>query len=280
MKKIILSAAVFIAAYGANAQGLYGELSVGYGLGNPAYVMGTDTYKDLVSGNTTEKPLVGSVGQGFNVTLTPGYMFSKHFGVELGINYFMGAEKTISESRTSNSSIYSKTTAHSNQFRLIPTVVVSSGGDKLSVFAKGGLMLPLVGSTKVDVDASSTANMVTYNKTQVESTVKGNVSLGFRGAVGVDYKFSEKLSIFGEVFHTSLFIKQKSRTIDTYTVNGTDQLATTPVYGKETNYVDELNANSNVAGNAGFNQDKAKDELAGRTNFNQVGLNIGVKFNF
>lgn len=274
MKKMVLSAALFFAAYGVNAQGLYGDVSVGYGLGAPNYVMGTKNYSGP-AGTSTSENIYGSIGQGLNLALTPGYMINEHFGLELGINYFMGATKTIVENTNSNSNVYETRTAHSNQLRLIPSLVVSSGtSNKLSVYAKGGLVIPVMGLTKIEIDKGIMTGPTTSSKIQAKSDFAGHVSLGFRGALGVNYKLSDKLSLFGELQQTNLFIKQKSNTYTEFIVDGVD-IKDNPtlmsLYGqnKETEFVDKLDANS------GANQ-----ALAAKTNFNQFGINVGVKFNF
>ncbi|TXI85498.1 MAG: hypothetical protein E6Q37_06250 [Crocinitomicaceae bacterium] len=271
MKKMILSAALFFAAYGVNAQGLYGDVSVGYGLGAPNYVMGTNEYRDFGDpSKNTEENIYGSIGQGLNLALTPGYMINEHFGLELGINYFMGAKKRVEEFNSSNDKVYSFRDAQSNQLRLIPSLVVSSGtSNKLSVYAKGGLMIPVLGVTNISIEGSSTTNFVTYTKSEVETEFKGKVSLGFRGALGVNYKLNDNMSLFGELQQTNLFIKQDKNTIVSYKVNGSDIMNTLTDEQKETVYVDKLDAGS-----------AANKALAGKTNFNQFGFNVGLKWNF
>jgi hypothetical protein len=276
MKKIIFTVGVLLAAQGASAQGFYGDINVGYGLGAPNYVMGTTQTLTLSPMLTVteskEENIYGSIGQGFNLALTPGYMINEHIGIELGINYFMGAQKTIQETKTNNASLYSSRKAQSNQLRLIPSVVVSSGGEKISVYAKGGLVIPVIGVTNIEIDGSElvvTGQGLMAKRTEVETEFKGKVSLGFRGALGVNYRMSDKLSIFGELQQTNLFIKQDKNTIVSYKVNNVDVMGGLTTEQKETNYVDEIT-----------NSSAANQELAGKTNFNQFGINIGVKYKF
>jgi outer membrane protein W len=280
MKKIVLMASLLFAGYSANAQGFYAELNFGYGFGNPSGNLGTEKYVDLAGDGSYDKPIYGTMGSGLNLTLTPGYMITKHLGVELGINYFLGAKTVVSNTTTSMDNIYDKTTANSNQLRIIPSLVVSTGGDKLFAYAKGGLILPVIGSTTGVREASTIAG-TTVVATDVTTTTKGAVSLGFRGSVGIGYNITELIGLNLEVFHSSLTIKSKSRTIDTYTVAGQDQLVNAPAYATEVNYVDELNSSSNNADyNANFSTTSAKDELAPKTNFNQFGVALGIRFSF
>ncbi|MBC9813103.1 outer membrane beta-barrel protein [Crocinitomicaceae bacterium CZZ-1] len=279
MRKIVLLAAVLFTGFGVKAQGFYGEFNVGYGFGIPSSNLGTESYTDLSGNGSYQKPIYGTLGSGLNLTLTPGYMINKHLGVELGINYFLGSKTVISESSSSVNAT-DKTTAHSNQLRLLPSLVVSTGGDKLYAYAKAGLAIPVFGDTKGLREISVPSPMGPI-PTEVETTTKGNVSLGFRGSVGIGYNISELIGLQLEVFHTSLTIKPKSRAIDSYTVAGQDISGMLTVYDKETKYIDELNSTSNNSStNPNYSAGVAKEELATKSNFSQFGVSLGVKFNF
>lgn len=281
MKKVVLLAAVAFSGFAVKAQGFYGELSVGYGFGIPSSYLGQETYTDITGASGSyEKGIYGTLGSGLNITLAPGYMISKHFGVELGINYFMGAKTVVSEDNFSIAQLYDKTTVYSNQLRIIPSLVVSSGGDMLYVFAKAGLAIPVLGDTKGLREASS-PNHSGFSKTEVETTTKGNISLGFRGSVGLGYNITELIALNLEVFHTSLTIKPKTRTINSFSVDGQSQITNAPTYATEVNYVNELNSSSNNSDyNTNISVDAPKDEIPSKTNFSQFGVSLGVKFNF
>lgn len=280
MKKFVVLASVVFAGYTVKAQGFYTELNVGYGIGMPSTTLGTDTYMDLGGTGSYTKVIQGSLGGGLNITLAPGYMFNKHIGVELGLNYFMGAKTLIQSTTSSNSNVYDKTTAHSNQFRLLPSVVFSTGGEKLFGFAKAGLAIPVAGSTKGSREISNVTPLGTV-LTNVESTTHGNVTVGFRGSVGIGYNINDMIALSLEVSHTSLTIKPKSRTVDSYEVGGQDILNLIATYDKETTYVDELNTSSNNDNiNPNYSTNTAKDDIGQKTNFSQLGIAIGVKFSF
>jgi|GEM_PF-809491 len=310
MKKIVLLAAVLMAGYTVKAQGFYMDASVGYGFGAPSTNFGVKTYEDFANplNNTTEN-IYGTLGNGINVALTPGYFFNDHIGVELGLQGFFGMKSRVSDATSDNELIYSFTDAKTTQFRVIPSLVISTGNSKkLSAYAKLGIVMPIVGATYGSQESSEfsaalaavSGGQVTHIKREIETVTKGNFTVGFRGAVGVNFNVSDKIAIFAEVHHTSLTIKPKTRQVESYVVNGTDivesayvvnninvsaiQLGnatgTLPESSVHTEYVDNLSSTSNVDGNAGFNADKATQALPSKTNFNQLGLNIGVKFNF
>lgn len=312
MKKITLVCAVVLASLSVKAQGFYGDISVGYGLGLPSTNFSTNQYVDNANNNNSyNENIYGTLGGGINVALTPGYFFNDNIGVELGLQGFFGSNTTVSEYKTNDVNEYSWTKARSNQFRVIPSLVISSGNSKkFSVYAKAGLVLPVLGATYGTQEVNSanallgviSGGQVTHMKREIETVTKGNVSLGFRGAVGVNFKISDKISIFGEVQHTSLTIKPKTRTVNSYKANGTDIVneayminginvsasgnflgnttGTLDVSDREVEYVDKLTNTSNAPGNANFDDNKATQALPSKTNFNQLGINIGVKFNF
>ncbi|MBN9293964.1 MAG: outer membrane beta-barrel protein [Flavobacteriia bacterium] len=296
MKKVTLLCALVLASFGVKAQGFYADFNVGYGLGLPGNVLGTTTHTDILNGASTmeSKNLKGSLGQGLTLQLTPGYMFNEHIGVELGINYFLGAKVLINE-QTSNFQLtalginedYSNRYDHaqSNQLRIIPSVIISTGtSNKISGYAKAGLVMPVLGSTIVTTDAITavfTGTAIQRTTLAAETEVKGTFSLGFRGAVGLNYNITDNLSIFGELYATGLNIKQKHRVLNSRTIDGVETTTTMTTYDKEIEYVKELNSSSNNSTyNANISAGSPKQELFAKTNFNQFGLQIGVKYNF
>lgn len=280
MKKIVLLVSILTVGFSVKAQNFYAELNVGYGIGMPSSTLGTDTYLDLTGTGSSTKAIHGTLGGGLNLTLTPGYMFNKYIGVELGLNYFMGSKTVISNTTSSNASVYDKTTASSNQFRILPTVIFSTGGEKLYGFARAGLVLPVVGGTK-GVREASTATPLGAVTTDVKTTTAGNFAVGFRGALGIGYNITDLIGISLEVTHTSLTIKPKSRMVDSYSVAGQDFTSLMTTYDRETKYVDELNSSSNNSmSNPNYSATSAKEEIGQKTNFNQLGVALGIRFNF
>lgn len=288
-------AAVLMAGYTASAQGFYGELNVGYGFGYPSSVLGTTSHTTIVNGlptgSTTENNY-GSVGQGLNLTLAPGYMFNEHIGVELGLNYFLGSNVLVSQATsdfTSNALGMQNVEwnngnghAQSNQFRVIPALVLSTGtSNKLSGYVKAGLIVPVGGKTVVTTERNIyTLNPLNGTSTkdveESETVTKGNITVGFRGAIGLNFAISDKISVFGEVFSTALQIKAKHSELTKRTLNGVSLIDNEEVIDLQTDFVNEV-----TTGNGTVVDNNAPSQaLATKTNFNQLGLAIGVKFNF
>ena len=269
MKKLILPVLAIMSLGTATAQFNLG-ISVGYGLGSPGHVLGTTT-----ATNGDQKNIYGTLGNGIQANLTPGYMLGEHFGIELGLNGFFGSETTIDKSESAFGT--DRTTQKSTQFRIAPAFYIRSGGEKFSVYARTGLLIPLLGSVKTERnDDSSFGSSIL----QVSST-SGKIALGYTGAFGFNIHFGQKFGFFAEVGANSLRVKSKTTEVKTSTVNGNDQLESIPEYIKKVNYVDELNSSSNnFAYNSGSSLTSAREELRQVANFSNFFVQIGIKFTF
>lgn len=273
MKKLILPVLAVMTLGTASAQFNLG-ISVGYGLGSPGHVLGTNTTTTASSYN--EENIYGTLGSGIQANLTPGYMFGDHFGVELGLNGFFGSKTTIDEA-TVPTGTYEHIQS-SSQFRISPAIVIKSGGEKVSAYARGGLVLPLMGSVQSEINNSTNPSAIT----EVELKTTGKVSLGYTGAVGLNVHFGQKFGFFAEVGANSLRVKSKETEITKYNFNGSDVLGTMDTYDKETVYVDELtNSSNNTSTNpTGTNQNSAKEDLRQVANFSNFFIQVGFKITF
>lgn len=273
MKKLILPVLAVMAMGTASAQFNLG-VSVGYGIGSPGHVMGTST---SISGSSySEKNIYGTLGNGIQANLTPGYMFGEHFGIELGLNGFFGSKTTVDETSVPTGD-YTHTQS-STQFRVSPAFVIKSGGEKISVYARTGLVLPLMGSVKSEINDETNPAAIT----EVSLKTTGKVSLGYTGAVGLNVHFGKKFGFFAEVGANSLRVKSKETEMTKYSVNGNDMLGNFTTYGKETKYVDELTNSSNNTGTnpTGTDPNSAKEDLREVANFSNFFIQVGIKITF
>ena len=245
-------------------------LSAGYGLGSPGHVLGTAT-----ASNGDEKNIYGTLGNGIQANLTPGYMFGDHFGFELGLNGFFGSETTINKVEASSGTY--RHTQKSSQFRIAPAFYIKSGGEKFSVYARAGLLIPLMGSVKSEINDATNPAVTTM--TELKTT--GKIALGYTGAFGMNIHFGEKFGFFAEVGANSLRVKSKATEMTQRTANGSDLLDATPTYGKEITYVDELTSSSNnFNSNPASSMGSAREELREVANFSNFFIQIGIKFTF
>jgi len=271
MKKLLLTVATVTVTLTAGAQ-FYAGVNVGYGVGGPKQVLGTETTVSS-SGSTTEN-IYGSLGGGLNIGVTPGFWFGEHVGAELGLNYFMGSDVDVSKTTTPFGTATS--TAHSDQFRLMPSLVIKSAGERVNLYAKAGLVIPAVGKTTQDIENSGAAGPGTGSSSRSETV--GQMTLGYTGAIGFNLGLGERLGFFAEVSAVSLRVSADKTTVKEYSADNGAQLSDLPTYAKEINYVDEINSGSNTGATANMNQ--AEDRLRINSNYGGVFLNVGIKFNF
>ncbi len=264
MKKFFFTVTAVLAGTLAMAQGPSISVNVGYGLGTPSEVLGQESEPAQIAN------IYGTLGSGLNFGITPGYMLSEHFGLELGINYFLGTEMMMDKSTAMNSQTHTEY-AKSNQLRILPNLVFSTGTESaLSGYAKAGLVLPVIGTTFSRVEDTGTG-FAAYN---YEAETKGQFTLGFSGSLGGAYKISDGVSLFAELNSVNMRIKGKTTSITSYEYAGQNVLGTMTTSDKEVEYVDEYN--TAVA----QNDNEPTKALAPKTNFGAIFLNIGVKFNF
>jgi len=268
----------FFALSVATAQGGYASLSFGYAGGSSNSI--GSSYEELteakfdglewINGTSKSTVISGTYGKGIPINLAGGYMFNDHIGAELGFTYFLGSTIESSKSTWLDGS-NSVTSSKGSQMRLLPQLVISSGTESsLEVYAKGGFLLPVGGSTTYKVD-----KLKSNGKRQViEGNSTGKFSLGLTGTVGAAYGISDNLSIFGELQGVSLNIKSATSTMTSYVDEGEEKIGDISVQGKETVYTDEVLSGDNDL------DTKPRVTLAGTTNYNSLGFNLGIKFKF
>lgn len=330
MKKLSLLfiAMVALAINDMNAQGAYVSLRAGYAVDATSEVQGTE-FKQNADGTFTMDNVYGTTGGGANIGLGLGYMISEHFGVELGVGYFMSAKDEQSSSElipvnitdpipvSGNIESSTTETTYSRQLRIAPALVVSGGSEGLKPYARFGIVLPVTGTTtreirnnqELDQTLAGFLGLAGYGElkgsVKADAEVKGAFSVGFQSAIGVNYAISDAddgmgLSVFGELEYTGLTIKGNTRELvayeQRYTMDGealdaqtaadlsaaTGQalfdvnLSDLPRSSVMIDYVDQTDENTNV----GQEPTKNGEELAPRSNYGSIGINVGVRLNF
>lgn len=282
--KHVIFSTILIGAFSISsiqAQGVYLGLGGGYGFaaGKQSFF---DDYKttNSSSGSTTEvtaHPF--SLGKGINAGLYAGYMFNKNVGAELGVGYLIGS-KTVFTDEYNNTSAFpssSKTemTWKGRMIRLVPTIRMTAGEKKLLPYMKAGLIIGVGGKVYDDmhtVNTSTTSNTVTEESWEYY----GGMSLGFHGAIGLNYMVNDKIGIFAEVAGNYQNFAMKKGSMTKYTVDGVDQMSTLDTYEKEIEFVDSYTYSSSPPPNV--NQpDKASKFFMP---FSSIGINLGLHISF
>lgn len=299
MKKIALFFVASIFALGSYAQEAYVDVGFGYSFGFPGVILGQDEKVDLLMMSPTAKTsenIVGSFGKGFNGRVSGGYMFNKYIGVEASLEFFAGSKILTDQITRSNVDTVwnldienfssSKSFAKINQARLIPSVVFSTDTVKgISGYAKLGMLLPVYGKGVASVnEVNSHINAqgeILRDRINIESKITGKIALGFKGAIGLKYNIKPNISVFGELFVSSVNGNHNKRTITSYKVNEVEKIDNFKEYQKTIEFVDKLDGSSN---NAAYNNtidvDAPRHELNRKSHLTQMGIQVGVRFSF
>jgi opacity protein-like surface antigen len=264
MKKNVLFIIALFVATSMSAQ-FYIGAKVGYGFGAQKTDIGT-TLTD-----NSEANIWGSLGQGFTPGLKVGYFFNDNLGIELGINYLIGAKITGLDRKTTGVTILAE--AKTTQFRLLPALVYKTD---MGIYGRFGLSLPVAGNTTITTEANGLGGPNTTEHS-VE-VIKGKFTIGFAGAMGYAFELNENLHLFGELEYIGQNIRAKTSEITEWTRNGVDQVANADVYDIQTNYVDELDASSNTG--ASPDKTKPEDVLGSVNGYSSFRINIGITMSF
>ena len=165
----------------------YVKLQGGYNLGinarelgeNQTYFSGTDSY-EIVS---------GSLGEGVNFTGAIGYDFSSNLGLELDLIYKLSTEYEIFL-QDGNAPYNNNRTWKGSFFAFAPTFIVNAPLNKIKVFAKLGLLIPL---PALEIN-------IAYNDGTSEMGVfSGGFDVGLSGGAGVLVPLSSTINFLAEI---------------------------------------------------------------------------------
>ena len=216
----------------------------------------TDVYAangtTLVSRETNH----GSFGEGFRTGLNVGYRFTTRLGVEMGVNYFTGKEKTMVETvnRQVSAGVFVTGTAEAriNALDLAPAVVLFLGETNgFEPYTKVGVIVPVVGDLTIKTNRTYTTPAGEV-KSYAKDVVLPNPTVGFMAALGTSYKLGKNISLFAEVEYRNFTVHGKSKETKEYTENGVDKLYTPTSFrgdasysASHVDYVEQLNSGSN-----------------------------------
>jgi len=276
MKKLyVLALAVCMMAGSVNAQKAYLRLGVGGGIGLKQYLDGywADETHTASSDNYEIKSM--GLGGGFNVNLAFGYMISDNVGLELGLNEFIGLNKKVHRSYSSD--YYDQTVDQKlsgMMLQVVPALVITPGLEKINPYARLGMILGVFQSVNLTYDATTTGQEFNLKDTDTEhEKLKdyGGIACGFTAAAGASLNLSEKLDFYAELVFNGISYAPSKGKYKEWTENGVDKLATATTKEKEWTYEKKFDANEDIPDGSPDKQPKMSYY------FSNVELNIGIK---
>ena len=238
----------------------------------------------------SEESVTGSFGEGFRSGATVGYRFNTRLGVEMGINYYSSADKTMAKTTTDQifisggRPVYNfKSVGQISAFDLAPALVLFLGEQNgFEPYTKVGVLVPVHGDLEITTDAIVPTGVASPATIAVHSVdkVKPNPTVGFMASLGTSYKLGGNISAFAEVEYRNFTVHGKSKETTEFTMNGQNALAGRSQAQIHTNYVDRLDVNSNNAATNpnGLDSTEPMDELSSYVGISGLGLTLGLKY--
>ena len=244
----------------------------------------TDVTVSADGSTVNVKSLNGTAGAGVKANLTAGYMFNPYIGAELGISYFHGDKTMIGRLRSPQ--VVSEENTYLRGFDVAPGIFLTPNFKTVNPYARMGLIVPIAGKLTIETMARKPngGGAGTDLMVAAKSEVTAQFSVGYFGALGVNYPITDNLSIFGEVEIKNLSIKSKSAEITEYATtaitNGQSQLvpgqqlADLPIYEKQFDFTDAYDQSTTTPPN----QNAPRKIPTQSVNASGIGINVGVKF--
>ncbi len=246
MKKIILTILITTATYAvSNAQFQLSGM-----LGNN-FSAASQLINNTEPVTGTVKPVFGTLGAGVNLGLSANYFFKSNIGARIDFAYCMG--KQFETQNIYNGSLTGITTISGNNFSVAPMLVIKNPMNKINLYAFVG---PIIAScnTKISMHESGSGAQ-TGNYTVVMS---GNMALGWKAGIGIDYKLSESTFLFLELHNNSISYKPA-------------QMENTEAYANDKKDDTIIFASEKTA------QDPKTKRLQVSLPFSSIGINVGFK---
>jgi len=267
-KRIIslMALAIVLTATGLFAQGAYVSLNTGYSFSTGSQNIGTTSYINDGSNTNLYKNEDYSFGKGIHYGGAVGYMITKNIGAEIGLSYLTSDNTTFTSSLVNGSTNVKFT---SDMLRVIPSIVIASGMEGINPYARFGL---IIGSGSIIEHDNLTLNPDNWLQSQ---KLNGGLAYGLGASVGVLFKLTNKISLFGELSMINMSYAPTKGEITAYSFNGIDRLSSLVNRDRLTDFVESFSENSNQT----TAETVPGKSLKQKYPFDSVGLNIGLKYN-
>lgn len=218
MKKveILLTVALVIVgvAEASFAEGWYMRFGGGYNLGIGNQWVGAQYTPE----DTWTKDVLFNAGQGFPIVVDAGFDLNENFALEFACGYTIGIESEKSQPSWAPINYDTESLAFKGQ--IIPITVAlkykfTLGAIKPYFSVGTGVYIGTI-VERYNNKQTNTAGEVTYYGT----------NLGVNFSLGIEYPFSDLISIFGEAKFDIVEFTPIKKEVTAYTINGVDKLST------------------------------------------------------
>lgn len=256
----------------AQSKAKYISFNLGYAFPATGYLMGNTQNQNSTKTNYESNRKGPNTGLNFGINA--GYQFSGNLAFDMGINYLTGSWVRISELNYSSSSqgITSTNDFKSRGLRIAPAMKFSAVIAKLIPYGRVGFSMYLFNKQTENSVISQTSSGVT-SKTEITTEITGAFSMGYTGALGVEYKI-KKASFFAEVnFYSQTFV-YKSSEVTKYWVNGIDKIYSLKMYDRKAEFSSSFTEPKNI------NPDQPSKQAVISMPFSNYSISVGTTIYF
>lgn len=290
MKSLIVTLILTGLSCLVHAQSFYLKFGGGYSFPLASYPIGSNsTYTYLRETDpetgfyipasiTTHIEVTGSYNSGMASTVAFGYTFSSNMSLEINMGYVHGRKYTVTsdnmdvlddvvEKASKNSTEY-----HSRNAYIAPSFVLTTDERTLRPYVSAGVVLAIVTVNEKN-DRRSDYNFDSGTSSR-EEKYSGGLSVGLRGAAGVDLKLNQKLSLFSEVAFIGMSYYPRERETLKYEVNGENMLISMNEYSRKTKFVKSVHSDTRSNENPG---DRPSEDIRFSFGMSSVTASAGLK---
>jgi len=239
--KTLLSCTLLLSMNGLIAQSAYFGFGTGYGHSAAPNLFSAYDYEDISGTETsTLKKGNGSFGRGAQLNVFAGLPLGDGIFAELGASYLYGFTSASKyHSQDAGYTYTSEDKIRSRTFRIMPSLKFQMGSGKTKPYMKAGAVIGFGSKLIMESSGSSSSQFGGNSSNTMKMEFKGRTSLGFSGALGLQFELSEKLHFFTEVHMITHSWAPKRSIITESTADGVDQLPSMDTDEKETEFLDK-----------------------------------------
>ncbi len=275
---VVMSSAV---AQLDNSSQFYVKVYGGYGLLTPgSYKLVSNSSSNDGSGKSNTSLSKTGLGAGIRAGGGIGVIASDFLNVGVDVEYLSGAKLKSNSSYNGSTYTYvSQTEFKYTTLSITPHVVFKaiSKPDYL-IYNKLGLLLNLPFDLKeTEKDVETDAGVDT--KYDISGTYKIGLTAGLNVALGAQFRLTDKLRAFGEIFANYLVLSPKSLDQKTVSVTG----AASPVISNlHVDYIKDGQTSYTSTPNesGGTDAQSVQSVQYSKFNMNSIGINIGITYRF
>lgn len=194
-----------------------------FGFGYAATTMSNPNSGELTDMGTGPKFDVKSVSysSGISGLIATGVNFTKNIGIETGLQLGLSNRKVVYDHKEYLARPEKITTHVQAPVLSINNVVLHSGGKKVDLYAKAGVVLPVATSLSEDRESSARSTI----KIQKSYTYKMRFTLGYSAGIGVGFRLGKNTRLWAEANMLSFNPTIKEKVLTRSLVSGSSNIA-------------------------------------------------------